>query len=167
MATNFTVGADRERRAHDRHHRQPDHPGLEPEQARRRHVRHLAHRPELHGGPADELHHVQRRRQERPALAEHGPEQHHRRDALALAREPHERQRDASDQRPDRDREEGSAESERRDEQRAGDHHEQPDRQVEPQHGEVEAAEIATFGRDGADAPGRRLALQDLLERKV
>ena len=99
-----------------------------------------------------------------PRAPEHGAEQHHRRDALAFARERDERERDAPDQRADPDREERAPRPERRDEQRPGHHHEQPDRQVEPQDGEVEPAQIATFGRDGADAPRGGLALQDLLE---
>ena len=155
---------DRERRAHDRDDREPEHPRLEPEQPRRRDVGDLAHRPELDGGPPDELHDVQRRGQERASGAEHGAEQHHRGDALAFARERDERERDAPDQRADPDREERAPRPERRDEQRPRHHHEQPDRQVEPQDGEVEPAQIATFGRDGADAPRGGLALQDLLE---
>src|SRR6185436_3715838 len=119
---------------------------------------------ELDGGPPDELQDVQQRGKERASGAQHGAEQDHRRDALALAGEPDQGERDASDQRADPDREERAPGPERRDQERAGDHHEQADRQVEPQDGEIETAEVPPLGRHGTDPPRWRLALEDPLE---
>src|SRR6185503_19544220 len=85
-------------------------------------------------------------------------------DALALAGEPNEGERNAPDQRADPDREERTPGPERRDQERAGDHHEQADRQVEPQDGEIETAEVPPLERHGTDPPRWRLALEDPLE---
>ncbi len=155
---------DGQQRAHDRDERQPEVGGVQTEHALGGHVGDLSHGPELDGRPPHELEQVEGRGQERAPQPEDRAEQHHGRHALALAGQADQGEWQAPDGRSHDDRQERLREPQRGDEQRAGDHHQQAHREVSPQDGEVDAGKPAAIGRDGTDAPGRRLALQDPLE---
>ena len=156
--------AEGEARADDRDGDQPEERRVQPDRVAGDRVRHPTHRPELERGPTDQLDQVDRGGQIRAAETEHRPEQDHAGNALPRAGEADERERNGADQAPDGDREERLPQAERRHQQRAGDHDEQADRQIAPEDPEVEARQLPQRGMDGADAPCRRLALEDLLE---
>ena len=96
---------ERERRAHDGDHDDPDERRIDAEQIDRDGVRDPPHRPELEGRPSDQLHEVRDRRHVGPAEPEHGTEEHHRGHPVAGAGRRDEPERDASDRGPDHDRE--------------------------------------------------------------